>query len=664
LPDEDTALRRVAVENVRPAVDRGAFPVKRTAGEPVVVAADVFADAHDMVAAFLWWRRLGDEGWHREPMAALGNDVFSATFTPDLLGRYEYEISGLVDRWASVRDAITKRHDAGLDVAVELEILARLVDEAATRARGDRERLREAAGSLRAAALEVLDDDAVHDAMLRHAREHDETRSERFRVDVDRERARFSTWYELFPRSAGPPGRHGTFLDVVELLPRLAAMGFDVLYLPPIHPIGVINRKGANNATTARRDDPGSPWAIGSAAGGHTAVHPELGTLDDFRTLVREAGAAGIDVALDLAFQASPDHPWFREHPEWFRTRPDGTIQHAENPPKRYEDIVPFDFETEHWRSLWRELRAVVEFWIDQGVRIFRVDNPHTKPFAFWDWLLADLRRRHPDLIFLAEAFTRPRVLERLAKIGFNQSYTYFAWRTTAWELREYFEELTTTTVAEYLRPNVWPNTPDILTEYLQDGGRSAFAVRAVLAATLAASYGIYGPAFELHEHLAREQGSEEYLDSEKYEIRHRDLDAPMSLRPLLTRLNAIRRGHPALQTNTGLRFHDVDNPQLLCYSKRDPCTDDVVVTIVTVDPFHPQSGFVQLDLRELGVADDAPFRVRDELGGEVFEWRGPRNYVALDARGVVAHVLTIDRARARDRAPAGRVSRPTASGR
>ena len=639
-PTEKDARPRVVVENVRPVVDGGRYAVKRSVGEPLVVGADVFTDGHDLVAAFLLWRRHGYERWQREPMDPLGNDEFRATILPGHLGRYQYRVMGVLDRWASVRDSVVKRRAVGLGVKVEVEILARIVDAAAARAEGEAGLLSRAARSLRAGEAAVLDDEGVHLAMLRNCEQRDFVCSRKFPLDVDRARARFSSWYELFPRSTGAEGQHGTFRDVVAVLPEIAAMGFDVLYLPPVHPIGTTNRKGADNALVADVQDPGSPWAIGSEEGGHTAVHPELGTLADFSTLVREAADHGLEIALDIAFQCSPDHPYVTTQPQWFRTRPDGTIQHAENPPKRYEDIVPFDFETDDWQALWRELRGVFDFWIGQGVRIFRVDNPHTKPFAFWEWLISDLRRRHPDVVLLSEAFTRPRVLEHLAKVGFNQSYTYFAWRNSGWEIRQYFEELTQGPVSEYLRPNVWPNTPDILTEFLQQGGRPAFAIRAVLAATLAASYGVYGPAFELCEWMPREPGSEEYLASEKYEIKAWDRLRADSLRPLLTRLNAIRRAHVALQSNSGLRFHDTDNPMLLCYSKRDEASGDVVLSVVTVDPYHPQSGEVHLDLDALGVGADEPFRVRDVLGGEIFTWQGQHNFVALDAGGVVAHVL------------------------
>ncbi len=646
VPADSYARRRVAVEIVQPVVDSGRFSVKRTVGEPVAVEADVFAEGHELVSAVLCWRRADTRDWSEVEMRAIGNDRFRECFVPESPGAYRYKVVGTVDRYGSWRAGVAKKIAAAVPVDTDLEIGARLLDDAV--GRGAPETVLRAAKRLRAGDAAVVDDVTVADRARAHGDPALATSSSELPLAVDRVRARYSTWYELFPRScASTDGAHGTLEDVARLLPSIAAMGFDVLYLPPIHPIGVTNRKGPNNQLAAGPGDVGSPWAIGSSLGGHTSVHPDLGTLADFRALVDAAHGHGMEIALDIAFQCSPDHPSVHEHPEWFRMRPDGTIQYAENPPKRYEDIVPFDFESDAWASLWKELRSIFEFWIDTGVRIFRVDNPHTKPFPFWEWVLGDLRDRYPDLIFLAEAFTRPRVLERLAKIGFNQSYTYFAWRNEAWELREYFEELTAAPLADYLRPNVWPNTPDILTEELQRGGRPAFATRAILAATLAASYGIYGPAFELCVRDAREAGSEEYLDSEKYELKRWDRSWPFSLAPLLTRLNRIRAEHPALHSNASLRFHDTDNGHLLCYSKRDAATRDTIVTVVTTDPFRPQSGHVQLDLGALGLVDDRPFVVRDLLGGASYEWSGPRNYVALDAATLAAHVLLVEPARA-----------------
>ncbi len=453
---------------------------------------------------------------------------------------------------------------------------------------------------------------------------------------VGPERARFSAWYELFPRSAGGFG------GCQEWLGYIAEMGFDVLYLPPIHPIGRSHRKGKNNSTLAAENDVGSPWAIGAREGGHRDVHPELGTLADFEQLCEAARARGIEVAMDLAFQCSPDHPYVRAHPDWFRRRPDGSIQYAENPPKKYEDIVPLDFECEDWRGLWEELARAVELWVERGVRIFRVDNPHTKPFRFWDWLIDRIHTNRPDVIFLAEAFARPAVMYRLAKGGFDQSYTYFAWKNSKWELEQYFIELTRSDVADYFRPNAWPNTPDILNEFLQVGGRPAFAVRAILAATLCASYGIYGPAFELCEGRAAAPGSEEYLDSEKYQLRRWELDAPHSLRDLLGRLNRARRAHSALQFDRNLWFHRTDNEQIICYSKRSPDGQDVVLVVANLDPFHRHAAWVELDLDRLGLRADRAFAVRDLIGDARFLWTGPRNFVEVDPDEMPAHVFAV----------------------
>jgi starch synthase (maltosyl-transferring) len=421
-------------------------------------------------------------------------------------------------------------------------------------------------------------------------------------------------------------------------------MGFDVLYFPPIHPIGRTHRKGKNNSPVAGPDDPGSPWAIGAEEGGHKTVHPQLGTPEDFRRLVAKAQDYGIEIALDIAFQCSPDHPYVKEHPEWFRWRPDGTIQYAENPPKKYEDIFPFEFDTEEWRELWEELKSIFLFWIDQGVRIFRVDNPHTKPFRFWEWAIAEIRRDHPDVIFLSEAFTRPKVMVELAKLGFTQSYTYFAWRNTKGELSQYFKELLHTEVREYFRPNLWPNTPDILTEYLQSGGRAAFMIRLVLAATLGASYGIYGPAFELGEQRSREPGSEEYLDSEKYEIKQWNITRSDSLRDFITRVNRIRQQNPALQHNGGLRFHSVDNDQLLCFSKSTEDHANVILVVVNLSPHYTHAGWVELDLDALGLARERGYQVHDLLSNTRYLWHGPRNYVALNPHVVPANIFRVRR--------------------
>ena len=642
--------QRVAIEGVWPEIDGGRFAIKRTSGDSVTVEADIFADGHDQLTSVLLFRRDEDTTWQEVPMTPLGNDRWRGSFEVDGPGRYLYTIEAWVDHYRTWRHDLRRRIDAGQDVTVDLQIGAALVESAAARAEGpDRRHIEVLLGILRNSAdpegaINAALDDGQAELVLRYADRRFATRyAPALRVTVDRERARFSTWYEMFPRSASPtPGAHGTLADCQRLLPEIAAMGFDVLYLPPIHPIGRTLRKGPNNTVTSGPGDVGSPWAIGAAEGGHEAVHPDLGTIDDLRALVREARTHGLEIALDIAFQCSPDHPWVTEHPEWFRSRPDGTIQYAENPPKKYQDIYPFDFETEAWQTLWEALADVFFFWIDAGVRIFRVDNPHTKALPFWEWAIDQITSRHPDTIFLSEAFTRPRVMERLAKLGFTQSYTYFTWRNTAAELREYATELTGPRLREFFRPNFWPNTPDILHEYLQTGGRPAFAARVTLAATLTANYGIYGPAFELCENRPIKPGSEEYLDSEKYQIRAWDREAPHSLAGLITKLNHARRAHPALQRNEGLRFHDVDNAHLLCYSKSTPDRRDVILVVVNLDPFNRQSGWVHLDLDALGIAGAGSFAVDDLLAGVRFIWQGAVNYVELAPDQAQAHVFQV----------------------
>jgi starch synthase (maltosyl-transferring) len=640
--------RRVVIEGVRPEIDCGRFPMKRTAGELVVVEADVFADGHEAVGAALRYRRQEDRAWEETRMEPLGNDRWRGSFVVSELGAYRYTIRAWIDQFATWRDGLAKKVDAGVDVGVELLVGADLVTRAAHAATGAAaRRLRAFARDLQAptdgAVTAGLDPelaglmDAYPDRRLQSGFGRE------LRVVVERERARFSSWYELFPRSASSdPKRHGTFADVERRLPYVSRMGFDVLYLPPIHPIGHTHRKGKNNEVGARPEDPGSPWAIGSEEGGHTEIHPRLGTMEDFERLVERARDYGLEIALDLAYQCSPDHPFVQKHPEWFRHRPDGTIQYAENPPKKYQDIYPLDFETEAWQDLWDELAAIVRFWIGHGVRIFRVDNPHTKPLAFWEWLIEGIRADHPDVVFLAEAFTRPRVMYRLAKLGFSQSYTYFTWRNTKEELTAYFTELTRTDVRHYFRPNLWPNTPDILNEHLQTGGTPAFMARLVLAATLGANYGIYGPAFELQERAPLVEGSEEYLNSEKYEIRRWDLDRPDSLADLVARVNRIRQDNPALHEDHSLRFHPIDNDHLIAYSKVTPDGSNAILVVVNLDPHHRQAGWTDLDLETLGQAEGEEFQVHDLLTEARFVWHGGRNYIDLDPEVVPAHVFRI----------------------
>lgn len=643
---------RVVVESLTPQIDGGRYPIKRTVGDSVVVEVDAFADGHEHIACLLRYRRQIDDTWTEIPMAPLGNDRWRAEFKVGEVGRYQYTVSAWVDQFQSWCHDLEKRPETDKDLPVAFEVGAQLLTDTAQHANGVAAKQLKAAAELlrsdadqsqkRYAALapELAALVARHDARAFATHYHKE-----LVVTVDRARAGFSSWYEFFPRSCTDHDtRHGTFKDCEAHLSYVATMGFDVVYFPPIHPIGHTNRKGKNNSVVCAPADVGSPWGIGAEEGGHKAVHPDLGTLEDFRHFVAKAKEHGIEVALDIAYQCSPDHPYVKQHPQWFRWRPDGTVQYAENPPKKYQDIYPIHFESEDWNGLWQELKSVVLFWIEQGVKIFRVDNPHTKPLAFWEWLIGEVQSEHPDVIFLSEAFTRPKVMYRLAKAGFTQSYTYFTWRNTKWELTEYFTELTQTQVREYFRPNLWPNTPDILHAYLQFGERPAFVTRLVLAATLGASYGIYGPAFELWERRARELGSEEYLDSEKYQIRIWDLQRPDSLKELIARVNQIRRENPALQRDNNLLFHTVDNEQLICYSKTTDDLSNIILTVVNLDPHHTQSGWVEIPLEDFGLEAQQPYQVHDLLTDARYLWHGASNYVELNPQIVSAHIFRLRR--------------------
>jgi starch synthase (maltosyl-transferring) len=642
---------RIVIERLSPEIDCGRFAIKRIVGETVTVEADVFADGHDHVACqVLYWQ--GGEECRSSPMKPLVNDRWRGEFTVTKVGRYQYTVEGWIDRFRTWRSALEKRIAAGQDVHVDLLIGIELIEGAALRAVGqDAALLRQWARRLRDDKDEpsritlALDEELLHVIQRYPERDLASRYQKQLTVIVDREKACFSAWYEIFPRSCSPrPGCHGTFGDCEEWLPYIASMGFDVVYLPPIHPIGRAFRKGKNNSVAVEPGDVGSPWAIGSTDGGHQSIHSELGTIEDFRRFLSKAEDHGLEVALDIAFQCSPDHPYVRQHREWFRTRPDGAIQYAENPPKKYQDIYPLDFETAEWRTLWKELKSVFDFWIDQGVHIFRVDNPHTKPFSFWEWVITEIKEQHPDVLFLSEAFTRPRAMYRLAKAGFSQSYTYFTWRNTKYELTDYFSELMRTEVREYFRPNLWPNTPDILPEFLQVGGRSAFMVRLILAATFGASYGIYGPAFELCENVPLEPGKEEYLNSEKYELKHRDLRRTGTLKDLISRINRIRKENPALQSNRNLHFHETDNPMLLCYSKATDDLANVILVVVNLDCFHSQTGWVNLDLGSIGLDRDSAFQAHDLLGEGRYLWQGSRNYVELAPESLPAHILCVRR--------------------
>ncbi len=657
--------KRIVIEEIQPSVNDGRHPAKRILGDLVEITAAIFGDGHDHVAARLLYRPASQRKWQSSPFTALTNDLWSATFTPDKLGLWQFTIEAWIDHFDTWTHDLAKRlaaqTDSAQDIPLALRIGAIHLDAAASRAKGnDAKKLTAAAANLRTLAdqnLALYDSPITTDLIALVAKYPDFSFSTKYSTDfplrVDRERARFSSWYELFPRSASPnPGQHGTLRDVAARVPDIAAMGFDVLYMPPIHPIGTAFRKGRNNSTTPEPNDVGSPWAIGAPEGGHTAILPALGTLDDFDALVHTAQSHHIDIALDIAFQCSPDHPWVAAHPAWFSHRPDGTIQYAENPPKKYQDIYPLNFESSDWRGLWDALYGVFKFWVDRGVRVFRVDNPHTKALPFWEWCIAEVHKTAPDALFLAEAFTRPHVMYSLAKAGFTQSYTYFTWRTGKAELQEYFEEICNPPVSDFFRPNVWPNTPDILHAQFQIDDlaprRSIFQQRVILATTLSANYGIYGPAYELLEGRPAKPApgktsSEEYFDSEKYQLRHWNRDDPNSIAPLITQLNRIRHENPALQRNENLHFHTIANDNLLVYSKSSPDNTNIILTVVNLDPINPQSGILDLALDKLNLPWDATFIVEDLLTNASYTWSGQYNYVALTP-ATTAHIFRIVR--------------------
>jgi starch synthase (maltosyl-transferring) len=640
---------RAVIDAVRPVVDGGRYPTKRVLEERVDVEADIFTDSHDRVACVVRWRRRGDDDWRETRMRERPNDLWSAHFRASELGMWEFCVQAWVDPFLTWAHDLSRRIDAGQDIETDLGIGAAIVRDTAANAKGDASKRLEAwadrltgdasQSSRGRAAL----DDELASLMWEHSPRRHAVSSEPLPLWIDRPLAACSAWYELFPRStADQPGKHGTLRDVIDRLPYVSEMGFDILYLPPIHPIGKTKRKGPNNAENAAPGDVGSPWAVGGEEGGHKSVHPELGTLDDFDALLRAAKEHGLELAMDIAFQCSPDHPYVREHPEWFRHRPDGSIQYAENPPKKYQDIYPFDFECDDWANLWRELKSVFEFWIDRGVRVFRVDNPHTKPFAFWEWVIGEIREREPGVIFLSEAFTKPKKMYRLAKAGFTQSYTYFAWRNGPWDIRQYVEELSSPPVCDLMRPSFWPNTPDILTDYLRDGGRPAAMARLVLAATLSPSYGIYGPVYELCD-FAQRPGSEENLNNEKYQLREWNLEEPWSLRYFIALINRIRSEHSALRQIRNTRFHHCDNPAHVAYSKRSDDGSDLILCVVNTNHSTEQNGIARLDLGAMGVPYDQPYVVHDLLTGVRREWRGADQYIGLGPGG--SHVFHIEHA-------------------
>ena len=632
--------KRVVIQNVIPSINHGMFPAKRVQGEEVRVTADIFSDGHQQIDADLLILYPNSKLWISTPMRHSNNDRWEAIFSSDLIGTHKFTIEAWVDHFGTWQKDLKKKIAAGQDVTIEFQIGKNFFQELLPLADGEQQK-----------------------TILAYQEKLDSTHAEKFALDPEvllfvrqfkipylttrftqelevyfgRRKALFSSWYELFPRSCGKNG-HGTFKDVGPWIPKIAGMGFDVLYLPPIHPIGYKARKGKNNSIKGLPKDPGSPWAIGSPEGGHDAIHPELGTMQDLKNLMKLAAEHGLETALDLAFQCSPDHPYVKEHPEWFSWRPDGTVQYAENPPKKYEDIIPINFESKHWQELWQELLRVTLFWVNAGIKIFRVDNPHTKPFRFWQWLIKEVKRIDPDVLFLAESFTRPRIMEYLAKIGFDQSYTYFTWRNQKAELIEYMHELTQTSMSEYFRPNFWPNTPDILPTLLQQQNRAPFEIRFVLAATLSSNYGIYGPAYE-HLVSTAVPGNEEYLDSEKYEIKTWPLYGELS--DLIARVNLIRRENVALQTTWNVEFLPIDNNQLLVFAKYPN-----IIVAVNLDPDTTQSGFVSLPLQKFCLDENTSFRVQDLLTGERYIWRGRYNYIELNPKKFCAHILQIEEIR------------------
>ena len=648
----DLKRGHVIVEHIEPQVDCGRYPVKAIAGDEIEVSADIFRDGPAQLQAVVRYRGPSDTKWQEVPMVHDVNDRWVSRFRAGETGTFQYTVEAWTDRFGTWRRDMVKRVEAAQEVSLELEEGALLIEARLKAApAADRKLLKAALDTIRGGSGEARDQDdpriqvALDEELARVMhRNSDRSGSTVFKpaleLKVERERARFGAWYELFPRSTGTKTKHGTFRTAEKALGRVAEMGFDVVYLPPIHPIGDTHRKGKNNSLTAGAKDVGSPWAIGSRDGGHKDVHPALGTIDDFDDFVASAERLGLEVALDFAIQCSPDHPWVSEHPDWFNHLPDGSIRYAENPPKKYQDIYPINFDTPDREGLWTELKSVLDHWVSHGVKIFRVDNPHTKALSFWEWVIAAIHEDHPEVIFLAEAFTRPKVMQSLAKAGFTQSYTYFTWRNTKWELTEYMTELTQTDMAHYFRPNFFANTPDILHEYLQVGGPPAFKIRLVLASLLSPTYGIYS-GYEVYESVPVAEGSEEYLNSEKYELRPRDFSGDDNLVPYITRINDVRRKNPALSELTNLTFHEVDKENLLVFSKKSEGQDAILV-IVNLNPFHWEEGTVDLDMEALGLQPVQSFEVHDLITDTAYWWNGPDNYVRLDPFEEPAHVFRV----------------------
>ncbi|MBL0743655.1 alpha-1,4-glucan--maltose-1-phosphate maltosyltransferase [Chryseolinea lacunae] len=634
---------RVVIENVQPQVDGGLYPAKRTIGERVTVTADIFGDGHDHIRAHMLYRKEGAKQWNHQEMTPSYNDTWFASFTVTEKGAYEFTVMAWVDHFDTWYDGFKKKATAKVDVHVELQ---EGVNHLKALGGDKNDTLKAAIGQLQGdytAAIHFVQGEAFGRLVHEHPLiQHETTYDKTLRVVVEHVKANFSAWYELFPRSASLDGKHGTFKDVIKLLPRVSAMGFDVLYLPPIHPIGKVNRKGKNNNVRAELGEPGSPWAIGNDEGGHKAVHAELGTLVDYKKLIEEAKKLNIDIALDLAFQCAPDHPYVKEHPEWFKQRPDGSIQYAENPPKKYQDIYPFNFETDQWMELWVELKSVITFWIEQGVKIFRVDNPHTKPIPFWEWAIAEVNKEYEDIIFLAEAFTKPKVMASLGKIGYTQSYTYFTWRVYKSEIIEYMNELVHGPSRNYFRPNFWPNTPDILPFHLQQQGENIFILRLALAATLSSNYGVYGPVYEFYENVPV-QGREEYHDSEKYEVKHHDWKKTSRATDIMYMINKARKENAALQSTWNLNFCTIENVNLLAYIKATDDLSSIILTVVNLDPNGRHSGYVQLPKSLLKLGDRINVKVHDLITDEHYTWTQEWNYVELDPYKLPFHLFKVE---------------------
>ncbi|MCW5912897.1 MAG: alpha-1,4-glucan--maltose-1-phosphate maltosyltransferase [Cyclobacteriaceae bacterium] len=636
--------KRVIIENVQPRVDGGLYPAKRTTGERVDVTAAVFGDGHDHIRGEVLYKKQDDKDWKSVALHPTYNDEWHASFYVPEKGNYVFTVQAWIDHFETWHDGFRKKALAKVDVTVELAegvILLKQLGKNNPALSGTARRL-EDKNKDNAIAFVLSDDFAriVHENPLLE----NETRYEQeLVVQVEHRKANFSAWYEFFPRSSAlEPGKHGTFNDCVRLLPRIAAMGFDVLYFPPIHPIGKINRKGKNNSVSSQPGEPGSPWAIGSDEGGHKSILPALGTLEDFKRLVGEARKLGIDIAMDIAFQCAPDHPYVKEHPDWFKQRPDGSIQYAENPPKKYQDIYPFNFESDDWKGLWEELKSVFFFWIEQGVTIFRIDNPHTKPIPFWQWVIAEVQKVHPDIIFLSEAFTRPKIMASLAKVGFTQSYTYFTWRVSKQELTDYMNDLVFGQSRNYFRPNFWPNTPDILPYHLQHQGENVFILRYALAATLSSNYGVYGPPYEFYENNPVE-GKEEYYNSEKYEIRHYDWRRTNRLTDIMSLLNKIRQANPALQSTWNLQFCPIENSQVIAYLKATDDLSNIILVVANLDPNNTQHGYVQLPKAKLKLSDKINVKLYDLVTDEHYTWTQEWNYVHLNPNKMPFHVFKLE---------------------